>query len=66
VSVLDGHVLAAAAPRVEAAGAVGAGDAFAGVLLAGLARGRTLEDVLEQAARAGAAAVTSAAAWPAV
>jgi sugar/nucleoside kinase (ribokinase family) len=45
---------------------VGAGDAFAGVLLAGLARGRTLEDVLEQAARAGAAAVTSAAAWPAV
>ena len=66
VSVLDGQVLTAAAPRVEAAGAVGAGDAFAGVLLAGLARGRTLGEVLEQAARAGAAAVTSAAAWPAV
>jgi sugar/nucleoside kinase (ribokinase family) len=66
VSVLDGQVLTAAAPRVEAAGAVGAGDAFAGVLLAGLARGHTLADVLEQAARAGAAAVTSAAAWPAV
>ena len=64
VSVLDGQVLAAAAPRVEAARTVGAGDAFGGVLLAGLARGRTLGDSLEEATRAGAAAVTSAAAWP--
>jgi sugar/nucleoside kinase (ribokinase family) len=64
VAVLDGQVLSAAAPAVEAVEAVGAGDAFAGVLLASLARGRVLGDALEEASRAGAAAVTSRAAWP--
>lgn len=62
VALLNGEVLTAAAPVVEAVEAVGAGDAFAGVLLARLAGGRKPADALEEAARAGAAAVTSA--WP--
>jgi sugar/nucleoside kinase (ribokinase family) len=64
VAVLDGQVLTAAGPPLEAVATMGAGDAFAGVLLALLAQGRTLADALDEAARAGAAAVTSAAGWP--
>jgi ribokinase len=64
VAVLDGQVLTAAGPSVDAVATMGAGDAFAGVLLAWLARERPLGDALEEAARAGSAAVTSPAAWP--
>ena len=64
VAVLDGEVVSAAAPTVEAGGAVGAGDAFAGVLLARVARGSTLGDALEEAVSAGARVAASAATWP--
>jgi sugar/nucleoside kinase (ribokinase family) len=63
VAVLDGRILSAAATPVQADGTVGAGDAFAGVLLARLARAGDLGDALDEASRAGAAAVASAA-WP--
>jgi ribokinase len=66
VAVLDGRVLSAVAPPVEAVGTVGAGDAFAGVLLSRLALGGELGHALEEASRAGAAAVASASTWPVV
>jgi ribokinase len=49
-----GHVPAVLVPVVDTAGA---GDAFAGVLAAGLSSGLALRDAVERAVRAGAAAV---------
>jgi sugar/nucleoside kinase (ribokinase family) len=43
----------------------GAGDAFAGALLAALARGAGAREALQQACAAGAASVAADAAWPA-
>lgn len=64
VAVLDGGELTAAAPVVEAVDPGGAGDAFAGALLAELAGGAAPVDALAAACRAGAAAAASAQAWP--
>jgi sugar/nucleoside kinase (ribokinase family) len=52
-----------AEPAVEA-DPTGAGDAFDGVLLAGLARGDDPRTVLARATRAGAMAASSVEAWP--
>jgi sugar/nucleoside kinase (ribokinase family) len=64
VAVLDGRLEQAAAPQIEAARAVGAGDAFAAGLLVALARGSDLADALASACRLGAAAAASRQAWP--
>lgn len=52
------------APRVEAVDTTAAGDAFAGYLGAGLARGLTVAEALPQAMAAGALAVTRRGASP--
>jgi sugar/nucleoside kinase (ribokinase family) len=64
VAILDGELVAAAAPRVDVVDPAGAGDAFAGALLASLAHGRSLTAALDEAVRAGAAAAASGASWP--
>jgi sugar/nucleoside kinase (ribokinase family) len=55
-AALDGTLERAAPPERLAAGKAGAGDAFAGVLLASLLRGRSLGEALERACAAGARA----------
>jgi ribokinase len=42
----------------------GAGDAFAGALLAALTTGRPFAQTLDEAARAGSAAAASPSSWP--
>lgn len=65
VACFEGRLERAESPSVAVVDPTGAGDAFAGVLLAGLARGRPLRDALGEACRAGAAAAASAESWPA-
>jgi sugar/nucleoside kinase (ribokinase family) len=64
VACLDGAILRTNAPRITLADESGAGDAFAGALLAALARGRPIEVAFEEAARAGGAAASSHGLWP--
>jgi sugar/nucleoside kinase (ribokinase family) len=64
VAVFDGAPLVVPAPRVDVVDPTGAGDAFAGALLAALARARAPADALDEAARAGADAAASAGSWP--
>lgn len=54
----------AEAPQIAVDDATGAGDAFAGALLAALARGDSVDAALEAACRAGAAAAASPNPWP--
>ena len=64
IGVLDGEVLQAPAPEVQVVDAAGAGDAFAGALLAALAAGRPFAQALDEAVRAGSAAAASSSSWP--
>ncbi len=64
VAVLGGHLEEVAAPELDAARSVGAGDAFAAGLLVALASGAELRDALESACRRGAAAAASSEPWP--
>ena len=64
VACFEGRLERAEAPPVAVVDPLGAGDAFAGVLLAGLARGRPLRDALRDSCRAGAAAAAAAESWP--
>ena len=66
VAVLGGHLEEVAAPEVEAARSVGAGDAFAAGLLVALAGGADLRNAVESACRRGAAAAASSDPWPVV
>jgi sugar/nucleoside kinase (ribokinase family) len=65
VACFEGRLERAEAPAVAVVDPLGAGDAFAGVLLAGLARGRPLDEALRDSCRAGAAAAGAAESWPA-
>ena len=60
----DGDLLTADAEPVEEREATGAGDAFDGVLLAELARGRSPDEALVRAAHAGALVAASSQTWP--
>ena len=60
LAVHPGGVLAISGRAVAAQDTTGAGDCFVGVLAAGLAEGRPLEDALERANRAAAISVTRA------
>jgi sugar/nucleoside kinase (ribokinase family) len=60
----DGSLVEVAAEPVIEVDATGAGDAFDGVLLAGLARGEHPEAALRRACHAGALAAASADTWP--
>jgi ribokinase len=62
--VVDGRVIRRGAEAVEEVDPTGAGDAFDGVLLLGLARGDEPEDTLDRACRAGAEVAASAGTWP--
>ena len=64
VTCFDGTLLWTDAPRITLVDDSGAGDAFAGALLAALAGGRPIEGALEAATRAGAAAASSHRRWP--
>ncbi|HEX2110403.1 MAG TPA: carbohydrate kinase family protein [Gaiellaceae bacterium] len=60
----EGTVLRAKPPTAERGDGRGAGDAFAGALLAALARGVSAQTALTAACGAGAAAVASGGVWP--
>jgi ribokinase len=62
--VVDGRVIRREGETVEEVDPTGAGDAFDGVLLLGLARGDEPEDALDRACRAGAEVAASAGTWP--
>jgi sugar/nucleoside kinase (ribokinase family) len=64
LAVLEGKLVVAAAPRVDVIDPTGAGDAFAGTLLAYLTGGRGLAEALDEGCRAGAAAAASSGPWP--
>jgi sugar/nucleoside kinase (ribokinase family) len=64
VACSEGRLLRTEAPRITLVDDSGAGDAFAGGLLAALAGGRSIEAALEEATRAGAAAASSHRLWP--
>jgi sugar/nucleoside kinase (ribokinase family) len=64
ILVLDGLVHRAAVEPVDEVDPTGAGDAFDGVLLGGLAAGRPVEEALREACRAGAAVAGSTSTWP--
>ena len=64
VLCLDGDVHEALADPVDEVDATGAGDAFDGVLLSGLARGFAPEEALRRACRAGALVAGAADTWP--
>jgi sugar/nucleoside kinase (ribokinase family) len=65
VASFEGTLLRAEPPTAERGDGMGAGDAFAGTLLAELARGASAQTALEAACGAGAAAVASTGVWPA-
>ena len=65
VLAADGGTHRVAGPRVEPVEPTGAGDAFAGVLLARLAAGADLSTAADEAAHAAATVVGSAETWPA-
>jgi sugar/nucleoside kinase (ribokinase family) len=60
----DGELLVGDAEPVEELEATGAGDAFDGVLLAELARGRAPREALARAIHAGALVAASLQTWP--
>lgn len=60
-----GRVHRIGSPAIEEADPTGAGDAFDGVLLAGLARGASIEQAAGAACEAGARAAASLTSWPA-
>jgi ribokinase len=62
--VLDGVVHRTGSPPIEERDPTGAGDAFDGILLAGLARGLDADGALREACRAGARVAGSGSAWP--
>jgi sugar/nucleoside kinase (ribokinase family) len=64
VAVEAGELLEVGPVASEAIDARGAGDAFAGVLMAALAAGAPLEEAAVRACAAGAEAVTHEGAWP--
>ncbi len=64
VASLDGTLLRTNPPGITLADESGAGDAFAGGLLAALASGRPIEVAFEEATRAGAEAASSHGPWP--
>jgi sugar/nucleoside kinase (ribokinase family) len=64
VLVHDGEVLHGTGPAVDAVDPTGAGDAFDGVLLAALARGRSPRDAIDAACRAGALVAAAGENWP--
>jgi ribokinase len=64
VLVADGALLTADAEPIEERESTGAGDAFDGVLLAELARGRAAGEALARATHAGALVAASAQTWP--
>jgi sugar/nucleoside kinase (ribokinase family) len=63
--VFDGRIIRRNAEAVAEVDPTGAGDAFDGVLLLGLARGNDPEEALDRACRAGAKVAASAGTWPA-
>jgi sugar/nucleoside kinase (ribokinase family) len=64
VACFEGSFERAQAPSVDVVDPLGAGDAFAGVLLAALVRGRPLDEALRESCGAGAAAAAAAGSWP--
>ncbi len=64
VASFEGTFLHAEPPTAECGDGTGAGDAFAGALLAALVRGASPQTALEAACGAGAAAVASTGVWP--
>jgi ribokinase len=64
VVVVDGAVHRSGSPPVEERDPTGAGDAFDGVLLAGLAHGADPGEAVREACRAGATVAASDSAWP--
>jgi sugar/nucleoside kinase (ribokinase family) len=62
--VADANLTTVPAPTVAEVDPTGAGDAFDGVFLAGLARDLPPDRALEQACRAGALVAGSASVWP--
>jgi sugar/nucleoside kinase (ribokinase family) len=64
VGILDGELVTVPAPEIAVADPAGAGDAFAGALLAALSQDRRFDAALEEAVRAGSAAAASATSWP--
>ncbi len=64
VCCIDGVLREVPAEPIDEADPTGAGDAFDGVLLAGLARGDDPDAVLSRAAHAGALAASGVEAWP--
>jgi sugar/nucleoside kinase (ribokinase family) len=61
----DGRVVRCEAPATATSDAVGAGDAFAGTLLAAVALETSIEEALERACRAGADVAARGEPWPA-
>jgi len=64
ILVADGEILVAEAEPVDEVDATGAGDAFDGVLLAELARGRAPREALARATHAGALVAANPQTWP--
>jgi sugar/nucleoside kinase (ribokinase family) len=62
--IAEGRLVAADGEAVEEVEATGAGDAFDGVLLSSLARGREPEEAVARACYAGALVAASRATWP--
>jgi sugar/nucleoside kinase (ribokinase family) len=62
--IADGRLVAADREVIEEVEPTGAGDAFDGVLLSSLARGRTPEEALARACHAGALVASSRSTWP--
>jgi sugar/nucleoside kinase (ribokinase family) len=63
--IAEGRLVAADGEAVDEVEATGAGDAFDGVLLSSLARGRAPEEAIARACHAGALVAASRATWPA-
>jgi len=61
---VEGELLEASAEPLDEVDPTGAGDAFDGVLLSGLARGLEPGDALRHACHAGALVAASARTWP--
>jgi sugar/nucleoside kinase (ribokinase family) len=62
--IAEGRLVAADGEAVEEVEATGAGDAFDGILLSSLARGRGPEEAIARACHAGALVAASHATWP--
>jgi len=62
--IADGSLVSAEGETIEEVESTGAGDAFDGVLLSSLARGRAPEEALVRACHAGALVAASRATWP--